>query len=222
MKTGHDACGTRLSSLSCKPIRALVLLGILLLSMEAAQAQPPATVVPLAVDSYSNDYDELFRHYSSRFFGPFVDWRWFKAQAVAESLLNEKAESPVGAQGLMQLMPSTYQEIRVGRPEWGDIHSPLWNIAAGLYYNRMLYRKWHGAFHGEERFLIMLASYNAGFYRVREALERVGNARKWEEIKDEVPAETRAYVARIRELMRPKPQTPSVVASASGAVDAKL
>ncbi|SCZ53449.1 transglycosylase SLT domain-containing protein [Thiohalomonas denitrificans] len=213
MHTDNAACGIHMSSLSRKSLGAFCLLGALFLSTGAVQAESPEPDPPLAVDAYSDEYDELFRHYSRRFFGPFVDWRWFKAQAVAESFLNERAVSPVGARGLMQLMPNTYKEIRTGHSELGEIYSPWWNVAAGLYYNSMLYRKWNDEFQGNDRFLLMLASYNAGFYRVRQGLQRVGKVRTWEEIEDHVPAETRAYVARIRQLMRPKPQAP-IVASA--------
>src|SRR5512144_831567 len=66
---------------------------VLLLTAQALHAQPPVSEVPLRVDDYSTKYDDYFRHYSQRYFGPFVDWRWFKAQAVAESLLNPQAHS---------------------------------------------------------------------------------------------------------------------------------
>src|SRR5512143_489624 len=71
----------------------------LLLTSQTLHAQPQASEVPLRVDDYSTKYDDYFRHYSQRYFGPFVDWRWFKAQAVAESLLNPQAHSIAGARG---------------------------------------------------------------------------------------------------------------------------
>jgi len=157
----------------------------------------------LAVDSYSNQYDELFRYYSNLYFGPFVDWRWFKAQAVAESRLISTAMSNKGATGLMQLLPSTFQELEKKQPYNGDILEPRINIAAGMMYDRTLYRKWNQIFNGEDRFLLMLASYNAGFYRVYSTYREADQIRKWEDIKGELPSETRQYVRRIRELMQP-------------------
>ena len=213
MQIDFAACGIPSPSFSNKIVGLFLLLGALFLFTEAVQAEDAEPAIPLVVDSYSDEYDELFRHYARRFFGPFVDWRWFKAQAVAESFLNEKAVSPVGARGLMQLMPNTYKEIRVGQSELGGIYSPWWNIAAGIYYNRMLYRKWNDEFHGRDRFLLMLASYNAGFYRVFKGLQRVEKARTWEEVQHQVPGETRAYVARIRQLMSPKSPAPMVASA---------
>src|SRR5262249_42867535 len=57
----------------------------------------------------SEKYDPMFRKYTKRFFGPAFDWKYFKAQGFAESGLKASAKSWVGARGVMQLMPSTYQ-----------------------------------------------------------------------------------------------------------------
>ncbi len=199
-----------------RALRRLVLV-IGLAAVPAVHAEQATQPVRLLVDDYSDQYDDLFRYYASRHFGPFVDWRWFKAQAVAESMLNAQARSEANARGLMQLLPSTFQEVRGDRADWDDIHSPHWNVAAGLYYNRMLYRKWSETFHGQDRFLLMLASYNAGFYRVLSTYRNREKVRSWEDIKSGLPRETQAYVERIRTLMSPKPQpgVPAMVAHAS-------
>ena len=57
-------------------------------------------------------FDHHFSKYSKRYFGPAFDWRYFKAQAVAESRLEENATSVAGAVGIMQVMPQTFKEIR--------------------------------------------------------------------------------------------------------------
>ena len=107
-------------------------------------------------------YDDTFRKYSQRFFGPGHDWRLFKAQAMAESNIDMKAKSWVGARGIMQLMPSTFKEIRSKNPEIVSINKPEWNIAAGIYYDRQLWKQWtdQQGEHGCVSF--MMASYNAG------------------------------------------------------------
>ena len=113
-------------------------------------------------EAVTDRYDDTFRKYTQRFFGPGYDWRIFKAQAMAESNLNMNAKSWVGARGLMQLMPSTFKEVRTKNPEIVSIDKPEWNIAAGIYYDRQLWKQWtdQQGNQGSEPF--MLASYNAG------------------------------------------------------------
>jgi soluble lytic murein transglycosylase-like protein len=110
----------------------------------------------------SDRYDDVFRKYTKRFFGPAYDWRIFKAQSMTESNLNPDAVSHVGARGLMQLMPSTYDEIRTRNPHFGQINDPEWNIAAGIYYNRLLYRQWSPKIADTDLKPFMFGSYNAG------------------------------------------------------------
>ena len=66
-------------------------------------------------------YDDIFKKYSKRYFGAPFDWRFFKAQGIAESELNANARSWVGARGIMQLMPSTFAAIASKRPEFRSI-----------------------------------------------------------------------------------------------------
>jgi membrane-bound lytic murein transglycosylase F len=107
-------------------------------------------------------YDDTFRKYSKRFFGVGFDWQYFKAQGLAESGLDPQARSPVGARGVMQLMPGTYAEIRKRSRELGSIDDPEWNIAAGIMHSRGLWRRWQDAQTDDERLRFMFGSYNAG------------------------------------------------------------
>src|SRR5258708_33654876 len=87
-------------------------------------------LIPVAgalAQQHSERYDAAFRRYTKRYFGIGFDWRLFKAQAMAESDLDPKATSPVGARGLMQLMPSTFQAIATNRPSFVSIDDPEWN-----------------------------------------------------------------------------------------------
>ncbi len=179
---------------------------VLMLSAQALQAQPVIDEVPLRVDDYSTKYDDYFRHYSQRYFGPFVDWRWFKAMAIAESQLNPQAHSIAGARGVMQLLPRTFEEMQVDNPNWNDIHSPHWTIAAGIYYSLTLYQQWSGVPQGNDRILLTLASYNAGIQRVRYAYAIANHRHSYSDIRRALPLETRAYVARIQFLMESKPE----------------
>ena len=88
-------------------------------------------------------FDHHFSKYSKRFFGPAFDWHYFKAQAIAESGLEENARSPVGAVGIMQVMPQTFEEIRQKNPGLqGGLEEPRWNIAAGIWYDRQSFVMW--------------------------------------------------------------------------------
>jgi len=113
-------------------------------------------------EAVTDRYDDTFRKYAQRFFGPGYDWRIFKAQAMAESNLNMQAKSWVGARGLMQLMPSTFKEVRSKNPDIVSIDKPEWNIAAGIYYDRQLWKQWTDQQGNTGCESFMLASYNAG------------------------------------------------------------
>ena len=88
---------------------------------------------------WTNQYDNYFRKNSKRYFGAGFNWKWWKAQSIAESDLNKDAKSWVGARGLMQVMPRTYKDIQKKVPNLGSINDPKWNIAAGVYYNKYLF-----------------------------------------------------------------------------------
>lgn len=113
-------------------------------------------------EEVTDRYDDTFRKYAQRFFGPGYDWRIFKAQAMAESNIDMKARSWVGARGIMQLMPSTFKEIRSKDPQIVSIDKPEWNIAAGIYYDRQLWKQWNDQQGEQSCESFMLASYNAG------------------------------------------------------------
>ena len=151
--------------------------------------------------NWTDKYDRHFKKYSKRYFGPLFDWHWFKAQAIAESGLDDDAKSHVGAQGLMQIMPATFSEISKKKPHFTKVESPHWNIAAGIYYDRSLYTKFKNTAE-QDKLYMTFASYNAGYGRILNASKRTGNKEKdWNELKKYLPKETRGYVRRIRKLM---------------------
>jgi D-alanyl-D-alanine carboxypeptidase len=108
-----------------------------------------------------------------------VPERWVRAVMRQESGGQEQATSPVGAMGLMQVMPATYEELR-GRHQLGDDpYDPHNNVLAGTAYIREMYDRF-----GAPGFL---AAYNAGPDRVDSYL--AGRAR--------LPDETVNYLAAI-------------------------
>jgi len=87
-----------------------------------------------------------------------------------ESRFNPMAVSPVGAKGLMQLMPKTAQYL-AERIEWNkrvNAFKPEFNIYAGSYYIARLIEQ----FDGDEN--LALAAYNAGPTKVRQWLKDGG------------------------------------------------
>ena len=154
-------------------------------------------------------YDPIFRKYTKRYFGVGTDWRWFKAQGMAESDLTPGARSRVGARGIMQLMPSTYGLIRTALPSFGAIDNPEWNIAAGILHDRDLWTLWKPDVEEPERWHFVFAGYNAGEGTIKRARKAAVAAklddRTWPSIERVAPKverwrylETLDYVKKIR------------------------
>ena len=151
-------------------VAALALLGV----PSLVAAQNPVTQVKKAgraleraavkrqTERATERFDPIFKKYTKRYFGVGTDWRWFKAQGMAESDLTPTARSRVGARGIMQLMPSTYGQIQTALPQFGAIDNPEWNIAAGILHDRDLWTLWKKELDEPERWRFVFAGYNAG------------------------------------------------------------
>jgi membrane-bound lytic murein transglycosylase MltF len=120
---------------------------------------------------------ELFQKYGAKYhFDPLM----LAAQGFQESQLNQKAKSPVGAIGVMQVMPATGKELNVG-----DIHVTESNIHAGAKYMDQLMTKFFrdANFDENNRTLFAFASYNAGPGNIskmrKEAAKQGLDADKW-------------------------------------------
>lgn len=101
--------------------------------------------------SYSrnrNAYDALIAQAASMHG---VDQGLVKAMMHTESGFNPSARSPVGAQGLMQLMPATARRFAVSNP-W----DPAQNIMGGVRYLRFLISRY------PNNLEYAIAAYNAG------------------------------------------------------------
>jgi len=106
--------------------------------------------------------------------------------------------SHAGAQGLMQLMPGTWQSMRAAHGLGDDVHDPRDNILAGTAYLRAMYDRF--GYPG------LFAAYNAGPGRYAEHL---ATGRR-------LPAETVAYVAAVGGSRPERPAVASTQARSSG------
>ena len=143
---------------------------------------------------------DLFRKYGDQYD---IDYLLMAAQGYQESRLDQHANSPVGAIGVMQVMPATGKEQQVG-----DITQLEPNIHAGVKYMRFMMDQY---FKDEpmdqlNKGLFTFASYNAGPGRIRklrhEAAERGLDPNIWfgnvEQIASErIGRETVTYVGNI-------------------------
>lgn len=131
-----------------------------------------------------------------------TEWALIHSIIRQESVFDFDARSPVGALGLMQLMPATAEQTarKLGIP-----HSTAWltsrpdhNIRLGTVYLQQMLDRYDGAYP------MAIAAYNAGPGRVDQWLKIYGDPRKGEiDIVDWIELmpiyETRNYVQRVVE-----------------------
>ena len=98
----------------------------------------------------------LFRKYGEKYE---FDYLMMAAQGYQESRLNQKAKSSVGAIGVMQLMPETGKEQKVG-----DIKLVEPNVHAGVKYMRFIRSEFFDdqPMDDVNKALFTFAAYNAG------------------------------------------------------------
>jgi membrane-bound lytic murein transglycosylase MltF len=142
----------------------------------------------------------LFKKYGDQYgFDPLM----LAAQGYQESQLDQNAKSNVGAIGVMQLMPATGEQMKVG-----DIHLTASNIHAGTKYMDQLMSTYFGDAHFSEgnRPLFAFAAYNCGPGNVakarRDAEKRGLDPNKWFNnvelvIAEQIGTQTTTYVRNI-------------------------
>jgi membrane-bound lytic murein transglycosylase MltF len=110
----------------------------------------------------------LFRTYGARYD---FDWLMLASFAFQESGFDQNVRSPVGAIGVMQVMPATAADRAVGIPDIEELEN---NIHAGTKYLYVLRGHYFSdeAIDPTERMLFTMAGYNAGPNRINR-LRRV-------------------------------------------------
>jgi membrane-bound lytic murein transglycosylase F len=152
-------------------------------------------------------YDRLIQKYAAE-----LDWDWRMLAAVIyqESKFSINSRSHRGAQGLMQVMPSTAARYGIE-----DLVNPENNIKAGVSHLKMLQNIWKKRnLTPEELIRFTLASYNAGEGKMLECRSFAQNegypGDTWEDILKIIPLmreqglfqghETIAYIENISAL----------------------
>lgn len=140
-----------------------------------SQGEDEAQIGSQGADASEQSMDAIFAEAAERYDVPL---NLLKAMGKAESGFDANAVSPAGAQGVMQLMPSTAKSLGVEDPF--DARS---NIMGGAKYISQKLKQYNGNID------LALAAYNAGS----------GNVAKY----GGVPpfSETRNYIARIKGYM---------------------
>ena len=134
-----------------------------------------------------------------------IPWQLIKAMMMQESAGSSGAVSPVGAVGLLQVMPDTAREMGIDPDKLKD---PKVGIRAGVKYFKKKLKQFDGDFDHA------ISSYNAGATNVRRGIKKYGKslalkythgnnfATHEEGHKDAGQSETQAYNRRIRSFYR--------------------
>ena len=106
-------------------------------------------------------YDDMTQKYSAEYG---FDWRLITALMFQESQFDPKANSYAGAQGLMQMIPATAEFMGVS-----NLNNPKSSIDGGVRYLNYLRSRFEDSILLQDRIWFTLASYNAGYGRVKRA-----------------------------------------------------
>jgi len=176
-------------------------------SIVQSESRPAETLVDPTTKEILDVYGPTIRLYAARYG---FDWRLILATMKQESRFSPSAESHRGASGLMQIMPTTSEEVARAL-DVENLSHPENNIRGGIYYLRGLYELFKGAREGD-RIKLTLAAYNAGIGRIFDAQEVAAylheNPMEWESIKDALPLLSRRHGSLHKGIWNaPKPKT---------------
>lgn len=179
-----DVCKTGESPTAClrrsgMRARAVVPLMLLFTAFDNAALARSGSAARPAIRQTAHSLTGFISEASQRFA---IAPDWIRSIQSIESAGDIHARSSKGAMGLMQIMPATWAELRERYNLGSDPYNPRDNILAGTAYLRELLDRYGspGVF----------AAYNAGPSRYEEHL--AGGS---------LPGETRAYVAKLANLL---------------------
>lgn len=171
------------------------------------QQQSSKLRVPRSFSSLIESVRQFPQEWKKAYPRPYINWakvvadHWGAGTSViysiirAESFYNSAAKSPVGARGLMQIMPYTGYNIAEELGDLGfqqdDLMDPIISILYGGYYYSRLLDYYKG------NIFYAVAAYNAGPFKVDQWL-KLCKACDQDEFVESIPfKETRNYVKRV-------------------------
>ncbi len=160
--------------------------------------------VCLSASLLTRDYNKFFKQATEEWLPPGYDWKLLKAQCFVESRLKPTAVSPAGAYGLCQIMPDTGEQIVNDYDHLFNLWIPEQSIHAAAIYMNWLITEWDWPRPEMDRYMLALASYNAGLGNILAAQQLCNMALRYADIVECLPQvtgthskETIDYVHRI-------------------------
>jgi soluble lytic murein transglycosylase-like protein len=163
-------------------------IAVAMLACEPASAQQASVATSTDANSAATAVSDAALRFG-------IPEQWIYAVMRAESAGRVNATSPVGAMGLMQIMPATWATLSARYGLGDNPYDPRANVMAGAAYIREMHDRY-----GAPGFL---AAYNAGPGRY-EAYLNSGRP---------LPAETQNYVAKIAPVLDGS-QRPTIIVAA--------
>ncbi|MCW8930655.1 MAG: membrane-bound lytic murein transglycosylase MltF [Gammaproteobacteria bacterium] len=115
-----------------------------------------------------------------------IEWILLASMAYQESHWNKEAKSPTGVRGLMMLTRGTAKDLGVNNRV-----EPHQSIFGGASYYAKLFKKLPKEVTGQDRVFFTLASYNLGYWHVRDAMKLTKQSgkdeTKWINLRETLP-----------------------------------
>ena len=108
-----------------------------------------------------SQYDEIIKENAKKLNW---DWRLLASLVYQESRFDNEANAWTGAEGLMQLMPATAEELGVANSS-----EPIANINAGSKYLESIYENFEEITDTVQRIKFTMGAYNSGYYHIIDA-----------------------------------------------------
>lgn len=168
--------------------------------------------IPCEANGVTGIYDTVIKSAVNSYWTPVYQkyWCFYKSQLIVESGLRPDVRSPVGAQGLAQIMPATWEEVTKKTGVNCHPYDAACSISMGAFYMNERIRGWSGMPRSDLcRLELAWASYNAGFGNIIKMQKVSGMKRCWDEIGPHAPKvtgrhalEVQNYITRIHQWTR--------------------